>query len=143
MELEDNRKKTKLHKSLQLYLSKKLKKIPPISIPSSNIPANITSSRLLSTCRFPRTPSLDGGDHTVDNNGRDQAATLSDVNSFLFDNFRSLYIHDCDNNARRSSSPGTSTSLINETQVEPRAVEPESPRPRGPRCADAARQAPR
>uniref|UniRef100_A0A453MUI1 Uncharacterized protein n=1 Tax=Aegilops tauschii subsp. strangulata TaxID=200361 RepID=A0A453MUI1_AEGTS len=58
--MEDERKRAKLRKSLQLCISKKLKKIPPIHIPSSTIPATIASSRrLLSTCRFPRTPSLD------------------------------------------------------------------------------------
>jgi len=55
----------------------------------------------------------------TDENSKDQAATLSDVDRFLFDNFRSLYIHDDDtNNHPRfpSSSPGTSTSLVDETQ---------------------------
>ena len=115
MEMEDDRKRTRLRKTLQLYLSRTLKKIPPIHIPSSAIPANITSARLLSTCRFPRTPSLDlDGDHTAtgaDDNSKDQAVTLSDVDRFLFDNFRSLYIHD--NND--PSSAGTSTSVVNGT----------------------------
>ena len=115
--MEDDRKRTRLRKSLQLYLSRTLKKIPPIHIPSSAIPANITSARLLSTCRFPRTPSLDlDGDHAAaagadDNSNKDQAATLSDVDRFLFDNFRSLYIHD--NNDPSSAS--TSTSVVNGT----------------------------
>uniref|UniRef100_A0A0D9YB73 Transcription repressor n=1 Tax=Oryza glumipatula TaxID=40148 RepID=A0A0D9YB73_9ORYZ len=113
---EDNiSKKAKLRKSIQLFLSRNLKKIPPIHIPSSAIPAKITSNRLLSTCRFPRTPSLHGGgggggDHrTTDDddgsNGRDQAATLSDVDRFLFDNFRSLYIHDGDNHQQQRQPP--------------------------------------
>ncbi|KAF0930039.1 hypothetical protein E2562_027210 [Oryza meyeriana var. granulata] len=118
---EDNRKRAKLRKSIQLFVSRKLKKIPPIHIPSSTIPAKITSNRLLSTCWFPRTPSLHGGgDHTStdgDSNSRDQAATLSDVDRFLFDNFRSLYIHDGDSNARRPSpSPGTLASLVDRIQ---------------------------
>jgi uncharacterized protein (TIGR01568 family) len=115
--MEDDRRRTRLRKSLQLYLSRTLKKIPPIHIPSSAISANITSAHLLSTCRFPRTPSLDlDGDHaanaSADDNSKDQAATLSDVDRFLFDNFRSLYIHD---NNDPSSSAGTSTSVVNET----------------------------
>ncbi|KAF8670916.1 hypothetical protein HU200_050183 [Digitaria exilis] len=127
--MEDERKRTKLRKSLQLYLSRTLKKIPPMHIPSSAIiPANIASARFLSTCRFPRTTSvdMDGGDHAamaaaVDENAKDHAATLSDVDRFLFDNFRSLYIHDDDenNNNNRcfpSSSPSTSTSLVDERQ---------------------------
>ncbi|KAL6615481.1 hypothetical protein ACP70R_037751 [Stipagrostis hirtigluma subsp. patula] len=117
--MEDDRKRTKLRKSLQLYFSKQLKKIPPIHVPSSHIPASITSARLLSNCRCPRTPSLDlDGDHTAaaDDNIKDQAATLSDVDRFLFDNFRSLYIHGSDNDACLPSSSGTSSSLNNETQ---------------------------
>ncbi|KAG8051469.1 hypothetical protein GUJ93_ZPchr0001g30549 [Zizania palustris] len=108
--MEDGGKKAKLHRSLGLFLSRKLKKIPPIHIPSSNIPAKITSNRLLSTCRFPRTPSLDGGDHAATST-RDQAATLSDVDRFLFDNFRSLYINDGGNDACCcSSSPRAQTT---------------------------------
>ncbi|RCV26014.1 hypothetical protein SETIT_5G211000v2 [Setaria italica] len=124
--MEDERKRTKLRKSLQLYLSRTLKKIPPMHIPSSAIPANIAGARLLSTCRFPRTASvdMDGGVITAattaaDNeSGKEQAATLSDVDRFLFDNFRSLYIHDNNNKdpCFPSSSPGTSTSLADETQ---------------------------
>ncbi|KAM3317474.1 hypothetical protein ACQJBY_035262 [Aegilops geniculata] len=121
--MEDERKRAKLCKSLQLCISKKFKKIPPIHIPSSTIPATIASSRrLLSTCRFPRTPSLDidqAATATNNNNSGGHAATLSDVDRFLFDNFRSLYIHDRDDdNARFSSSPGTSsTSIVDETQL--------------------------
>ena len=125
--MEDERKRTRLRKSLQLYLRRTLKKIPPMHIPSPAIPANIAGARLLSTCRFPRTASVDmDGDRAVataaaaDENSKDQAATLSDVDRFLFDNFRSLYIHDDDDANNHpcfpSSSPGTSTSLVDETQ---------------------------
>jgi len=121
--MEDERKRTRLRKSLQLYLCRTLRKIPPMHIPSPAIPANIAGARLLSTCRFPRTASVDmDGDRAAaaDENVKDQAATLSDVDRFLFDNFRSLYIHDDDaaNNhpCFPSSSPGTSTSLVDETQ---------------------------
>ncbi|CAL4948967.1 unnamed protein product [Urochloa decumbens] len=134
--MEDERKRTKLRRSLQLYLSRTLKKIPPMHIPSSAIPANIAGARLLSTCRFPRTTSVDmDGDRAADaatataaadENGKDQAATLSDVDRFLFDNFRSLYIHDNTNDdpCLPSSSPGTSTSLADETR--PTAAETSS-----------------
>ncbi|CAO2183491.1 unnamed protein product [Urochloa humidicola] len=123
--MEDERKRTKLRRSLQLYLSRTLKKIPPMHIPSSAIPANIAGARLLSTCRFPRTASVDmDGDRAAtaataaaDENGKDQAATLSDVDRFLFDNFRSLYIHNTnDDPCLPSSSPGTSASHADETQ---------------------------
>ncbi|KAI4978838.1 hypothetical protein ZWY2020_015591 [Hordeum vulgare] len=113
--MEDDRKRTKLRKSLQLCISRKLKKIPPV-----HIPATIASSRrLLSTCRLPRTPSLDI-DHAATattNNSGGHAATLSDIDRFLFDNFRSLYIHDRDDNVSFSSSPGTSSSsVVDETK---------------------------
>ncbi|RLN24120.1 transcription repressor OFP14 [Panicum miliaceum] len=123
--MEDERKRTRMRKSLKLYLCRTLKKIPPMHIPSSAIPANIAGARLLSTCRFPRTASVDmDGDRAAaaaagaDEKSKDQAATLSDVDRFLFDNFRSLYIHDDDNNHHPCfpSSPGTSTSLVDETQ---------------------------
>ncbi|XP_051221483.1 transcription repressor OFP14 [Lolium perenne] len=115
--MEDNRRRTKLRKSLQLCISRKLKKIPPIHIPSSAIPANIASRRLLSTCRFPRTQSVDIDQAaSADNSrGNGHAATLSDVDRFLFDNFRSLYIHDRDEDVCLSSSLGTSTSLVQPT----------------------------
>ncbi|KAI4978841.1 hypothetical protein ZWY2020_015594 [Hordeum vulgare] len=113
--MEDDRKRAKLRKSLQLCISRKLKKIPPV-----HIPATIASSRrLLSTCRLPRTPSLDihhAATATTKNSGG-HAATLSDIDRFFFDNFRSLYIHDRDDNVRFSSSPGTSsTSVVDETK---------------------------
>ncbi|CAM0881558.1 unnamed protein product [Alopecurus aequalis] len=118
--MEDNRKRTKLRKSLQRCISRKLKKIPPIHIPSSAIPANMASRRLFSTCRFPRTPSLDidqaaTADGNNSNRGNGHAATLSDVDRFLFENFRSLYIHDRDENVCLSSLPGTSKSLVQPT----------------------------
>jgi uncharacterized protein (TIGR01568 family) len=47
--------------------------------------------------------------------GNGHAATLSDVDRFLFDNFRSLYIHDRDEDVCLSSSLGTSTSLVQPT----------------------------
>jgi uncharacterized protein (TIGR01568 family) len=115
--MEDNRRRTKLRKSLQLCISRKFKKIPPIHIPSSAIPANIASRRLLSTCRFPRTQSVDIDQAAAADNsrGNGHAATLSDVDRFLFDNFRSLYIHDRDEDVCLSSSLGTSTSLVQPT----------------------------
>jgi uncharacterized protein (TIGR01568 family) len=117
--MEDNRKRTKLRKSLQHCISRKLKKIPPIHIPGSAIPASIASKRLLSTCRFPRTQSVDIDQAADDDDSRGHehghAATLSDVDRFLFDNFRSLYIHDRDESVCLSSSPATSTSLVQPT----------------------------
>ncbi|XBI43526.1 hypothetical protein VPH35_108290 [Triticum aestivum] len=109
--MEAERKRAKLRKSLQLCISKKLKKIPPIHIPSSTIPTTIASSRwLLSTCRFPRTDQA----ATATNNSGGHAATLSNVDRFLFDNFGSLYIHDRDDDNARFSS---STSIVDETQL--------------------------
>lgn len=87
-------KKTKLPKSIKLYLSKKLKKVPTLNLNSS-----ISPSRLRSACKYPKTPSFDINHPTINH-----AATLSDVDQFLFDNFHSLYINDND-----SSSTSTFT----------------------------------
>lgn len=92
-------KKTKLPKSIKLYLSKKLKKVPTLNLNSS-----INPSRLRSACKYPKTPSFDKWDPNINLPTINHAATLSDVDQFLFDNFHSLYINDND-----SSSTSTFT----------------------------------
>ncbi|KAJ3701861.1 hypothetical protein LUZ61_005566 [Rhynchospora tenuis] len=87
-------KKTKLPKSIKLYLSKKLKKVPNL-----NLNGSITPSRLRSACKYPKTPSFDERDPDIDHHTDNRAATLSDVDRFLFDNFHSLYIKDTDNSS--------------------------------------------
>ncbi|XP_072966717.1 transcription repressor OFP14-like [Typha angustifolia] len=100
------KKKKKLHRSLQLYFSKKLKKIPTIHLPNNPTTTTSTTSWFLSACKYPKTPSFAesrdaAGDH---------AATLSDVDRFLFDNFRSLYVNDGDYNSPTDDATSDSSS---------------------------------
>ncbi|XP_027344813.1 transcription repressor OFP14-like [Abrus precatorius] len=74
----------KIQKSLRKYLSKM--KSPPsnIQLPSKKW--------ILSACKHPRTPSFG-----VDNNNRknnDEQVSLADIDRFLFENFKSLYLED-------------------------------------------------
>ncbi|KAM0932650.1 putative transcription factor OFP family [Dioscorea sansibarensis] len=68
-----------LKKSIRIYFSK-LKK----PIPNSG-----GASKLLSLCKYPKTPSFAVDRDLSDE--RDQAATLSDIDRFLYENFHSLY----------------------------------------------------
>ncbi|WOL10870.1 transcription repressor OFP14-like [Canna indica] len=126
-----------LQKSLQIYLSK-LKKVPShLHIPNSSHPNKpvvaAANWRLLSACKYPQTPSFaEGRDRP------DPAATLSDIDRFLHENFHSLYApedpaedfssesprydEDPPPDAFRSSerffvSPDTSNSLLEEAQL--------------------------
>ncbi|KAJ9190137.1 hypothetical protein P3X46_001365 [Hevea brasiliensis] len=77
----------KLHKSLHAYLSKIKPPTPPISF-------SYSKNWVLSGCRNPKTPSFttDRSLNVEGHNDRDGAATLSDIDRFLFENFKSLYI---------------------------------------------------
>jgi uncharacterized protein (TIGR01568 family) len=87
-------KKIKLPKSIKLYLSKKLNKVP-----SLNLNTSINPNRLRSACKYPKTPSFDKRDPCVNHHTINHAATLSDVNHFLFENFHSLYMNDNDSSS--------------------------------------------
>ncbi|KAJ0985593.1 hypothetical protein J5N97_003949 [Dioscorea zingiberensis] len=79
-------RKKSLQKSIKIYFSK-LKK-PTLHLP--NHPnSGSGASRLLSVCKYPKTPSFAGNRDQSDD--RDHAATLSDVDRFLYENFHSLY----------------------------------------------------
>ncbi|KAG0492143.1 hypothetical protein HPP92_005256 [Vanilla planifolia] len=78
-------KKKGLHKSIKLYLSK-LKKMPTSLGQLSSSPTTSTPSRLLSACKYPKTPSFTAGRQAYP-----AAATLSDVDRFLCEHFNSLY----------------------------------------------------
>ncbi|KAK1282793.1 hypothetical protein QJS10_CPB22g00934 [Acorus calamus] len=69
-----------LQKSFQDYLSKLKKPYQPI----------ITTSRLLSACKYPKTLSLDLRSHPQPSSSS-SSATLADVDRFLSENFSSLY----------------------------------------------------
>lgn len=77
-----------LPKSLSDYLSK-------IKKPSNSFQvSSLSFSRILSGCRHPKTPSF--AQQNAQNDHDHDAATLSDIDRFLFENFRSLYIRDDD-----------------------------------------------
>ncbi|KAK7335946.1 hypothetical protein VNO80_28097 [Phaseolus coccineus] len=84
-------------KKIRDYLFKIKSPRPQIRLPSKNW--------ILSGCKHPRTPSFavySGGNerrhhhhvHVRNNNNNNDAATLADVDRFLFENFKSLYLKD-------------------------------------------------
>ncbi|KAJ0006665.1 hypothetical protein Pint_29859 [Pistacia integerrima] len=100
-----------LQKSLKKCLSK-LKKCP------SNIQLQYSSSFstsknwVLSSCKHPKTLSFavycDQNDNSSNNNNNnnDGAATLSDIDRFLYENFKSLYLNDEDDNKKNEECDG-------------------------------------
>ncbi|GMY34228.1 transcription repressor OFP14 [Fagus crenata] len=109
----------KLQKSLHDYLTKMKKPTPHIQFPSNSFSSS--KNWILSGCKHPKTLSFaidsnqdkaginddddddddDNDDHDDNNKG---AATLSDIDRFLLENFKSLYINeheDIDNNGKR------------------------------------------
>ncbi|MQL89489.1 hypothetical protein Taro_022066 [Colocasia esculenta] len=88
-----------LHKSLHIYLAKLRRSLTTEPNQDSSYlrtAASATTSRLLSACKYPKTPSFAAERHHIAGNDRSasasrHAATLSDVDRFLFENFNSLY----------------------------------------------------
>ncbi|XP_071901531.1 transcription repressor OFP14-like [Coffea arabica] len=81
-----------LQKSLQEYLSKKKKPAPQVQSPStSSSLSSSTTSWILRGCRHPKTPSFAFDDNKEKEDAPDGAATLSDIDRFLLENFKSLY----------------------------------------------------
>ncbi|TKY64505.1 Transcription repressor OFP14 [Spatholobus suberectus] len=100
----------KIPKSLRDYLSKiKTPQRSQIQLPSKKW--------ILMGCKHPRTPSLDIDKikntpyATANNNNiKDEEAMLADIDRFLFENFKSLFLEDRDetannNNRREEKSP--------------------------------------
>ncbi|KAL5824825.1 hypothetical protein ACOSQ3_020888 [Xanthoceras sorbifolium] len=84
-------------KHLQKYLSK----IKKPSSSSSNNQLSSSKNWILSGCKHPKTQSFaiarnqdNDGNNEDDNNNNNDAATLSDVDRFLYENFRTLYLRD-------------------------------------------------
>ncbi|GMI82067.1 ovate family protein 14 [Hibiscus trionum] len=90
----------KLQKSLQDYLSKIKTTSPNIQFPSK--PVSSSKKWILKRCRHPKTlsfavnPASDHGNKGTSDGNNDDAATLADVDRFLFENFKSLYIEEDD-----------------------------------------------
>ncbi|KAL6140923.1 hypothetical protein ACLB2K_059215 [Fragaria x ananassa] len=81
----------KLQKRLQDYLTK-IKKPSPALIP-------IPSKKWMRACKHPKTLSFAINNTETTQDKDDDAATLSDIDEFLFENFRSLYLRDDDQGA--------------------------------------------
>ncbi|XP_022146091.1 transcription repressor OFP14 [Momordica charantia] len=112
----------KLQKSLQDYLSKIKKPTPQIQFPNPNTFSS-SKSWILSGCKHPKTLSFavdrkqaDGGA----GNNDDTAATLADIDRFLFENFRSLYLKEDEDFGERKAGGGDRDGK------NPRGVSPES-----------------
>ncbi|TMW93386.1 hypothetical protein EJD97_011816 [Solanum chilense] len=94
-----------LQKSLSDYLTKKKKKATPQQTTNSaNKTLSSSTSWLLRGCRHPKTPSFSAVDRKEKNvQGENDAATLADVDRFVFENFKSFYYKDDDNEAEANT----------------------------------------
>ncbi|KAL9232066.1 hypothetical protein vseg_007212 [Gypsophila vaccaria] len=77
-----------IQKTLQKYISKIKKQAPNLQISHSTLAS--TTSRMLSTCKHPKSLSYDFESNNLGHQ-RDEAATLEDIDRFLIENFKSLY----------------------------------------------------
>ncbi|PKU84788.1 transcription repressor OFP14-like [Dendrobium catenatum] len=104
------KKKKGFQKSIKIYFSM-LKKVPRSLSHLSSTPSS-SSGGILSACKYPKTPSF-----AVNRTAADAAATLSDVDRFLHENFQSLY----------PPRLATSSSLAEDAGDDSSAPEPSSP----------------
>ncbi|KAG9459286.1 hypothetical protein H6P81_003794 [Aristolochia fimbriata] len=109
-----------IQKSIQVYLSKIRKPAVPDHhdpVDHRDIPhaGSAAAGWLLSACKHPRTPSFVGDDREDcrrKEGGRppaphdEAAATLKDIDKFLFENFRSLYVNKDDPRRRKDGDRG-------------------------------------
>ncbi|XP_004236407.1 transcription repressor OFP14 [Solanum lycopersicum] len=98
-----------LQKSLSDYLTKKKKKATAQQTTNSaNKTLSSSTSWLLRGCRHPKTPSFSAVDRKEKNvQGENEAATLADVDRFVFENFKSFYYKDDDNEAEIVENPNS------------------------------------
>ncbi|GLU22183.1 hypothetical protein SLE2022_382760 [Rubroshorea leprosula] len=110
-------------KSLRKYLSKIKRSSPNLPLPSSK-------RWVLSGCKHPRTPSF-AVDNTRNEHGggggseEAAAATLADIDRFLLENFKSLYIKDEEQNEK---GKGRGTGIGPDQTKSPREIWFDSPR---------------
>ena len=99
----------KLQKTLQEYLTKIKKPTPRIQFPSNN-PFSSSTNWMLSGCKHPKTLSF-AMDHNQDKAGKNSGgeATLSDVDRFLFENFKSLYMEEDEDNYNEKKGKASTT----------------------------------
>ncbi|XP_055827759.1 transcription repressor OFP14 [Solanum dulcamara] len=115
-----------LQKSLSDYLSKKKNKpIPQQTRSSENKTLSSSTSWLLRGCRHPKTPSFSADDRKEKNaQGKNEAATLADVDRFLFENFKSFYYKEDDNEAEGNKP--SNKSIVRKGKKEEIAGSPNS-----------------
>ncbi|CAN0858578.1 Transcription repressor OFP14 [Linum grandiflorum] len=102
----------KLRKSVRGYLSKMKSTNSPLRFSSASFSSS--KSWILKGCKHVKTLSFAGA---VDNHRRQvqdvpAAATLDDVDQFLFDNFRSLYIREDDEDDQRQTQQLGNLSVV-------------------------------
>lgn len=113
---------TKLQKSLQDYLAKIKKPTPQLQFPN---PQSFSSSKswIMSGCKHPKTLSFAiDRKQVVDaaaGNNDDAAATLADIDRFLFENFRSLYLKEDEDLSERRKVSGGGRDSKNQREVSP------------------------
>ncbi|KAH0460579.1 hypothetical protein IEQ34_011242 [Dendrobium chrysotoxum] len=108
------KKKKGFQKSIKIYFSM-LKKVPRSLSHLSSTPSS-SSGGIFSACKYPKTPSF-AVNRTAAATAADAAATLSDVDRFLHENFQSLY----------PPRLATSSSLVEDAGDDSSAPEPSSP----------------
>lgn len=99
-----------LQKSLQDYISK-IKKRKTYSrkfrVPS-RILLSSSKRKILRACKHPKTRSIAVGD---------AAATLADIDKFMFENFNSLYLEDDDEDGKKQKIQGNDRGLSSPGKV--------------------------
>ncbi|KAL5576415.1 hypothetical protein UlMin_018114 [Ulmus minor] len=101
-------------KSIQEYIIKIKKQKLRIHFPSKTYSNSFSSSRIFSGCKHdPKTLSFAVGrnaqeepheEEDEDEDEESESATLSDIDRFLFENFKSLYVNDKEENGKRGES---------------------------------------
>ncbi|PIA65090.1 hypothetical protein AQUCO_00100520v1 [Aquilegia coerulea] len=91
----------KIQKSVHGYFSKLKQHAPHVHLPSKSI--TNSTNWILSGCKYPKTPSfaIDKKADEVPGPGEGHAATLSDVDRFLLENFSSLF---CDEKKKNNNN---------------------------------------
>lgn len=115
----------KIHKSFHDYLPKfRINPTPNIQVFSSTHSLSASLSRVLSRCKYPKTPSfMVSGDRRSS-----KGATLSDIDRFLFENFRSLYPKFDDHDDTKKQEEGEEKEEEEDEEENPGGVVFESPR---------------
>ncbi|CBI36154.3 transcription repressor OFP14 [Vitis vinifera] len=118
----------KIQKSLQDYLSKLKKPTPHIQL-SANNALSASINRMLLGCKYPKT-LIDVDRDQTNSRGSDHghAATLSDIDRFLFENFRSLYQKNDDDDDDDDDTKKREEEEEEEEEEKPGGVLFESPR---------------